>query len=166
MIQMKSARTVFLPLFATALFFVPNPRVAFAQQDNPNSLNDPRGGVRSDPNGLNDPRGGVRSTPNTLTDTRGGVRSGTGQPLQITVLLAGKPWAKAAITISKSDGTVVLKGYTGAGGVFTSYSALDADDYIITASTAHWSGTGNLSLKKSKDKASVKIRMSKKPAAN
>lgn len=152
MIQMKSARTVFLPLLATALFFAPYPRAAFAQQGSPHTSNDPRGGVRSSQNTLNDPGGGVRS--------------GNGQPLQITVLLAGKPWAKAAVAIAKSDGTVVVKGFTGADGTFTTFSALDADDYTITATTVHWAGSSNLTLKKSTAKAHVKIKMTKKPAGN
>ena len=97
-------------------------------------------------------------------DSKGGVRSADGQTLRVTVLLNGKPWAKAAVVITKADGTPAVSGVTGGNGTYTTTS-LDAGVFTVTASTTHYTATGNITLVKSAETAFLKLTLAKKPAA-
>lgn len=95
-------------------------------------------------------------------DSKGGMRSADGQTLRVTVILNGKPWAKASVVITKADGSPAVSGMTGANGTYTTTS-LDAGTFRVTASTVHYTATGNVTLVKSTEMAFLKLTLAKKP---
>ncbi len=97
-------------------------------------------------------------------DSKGGVRADDGQPLRVTVLLNGKPWAKAAVVITKADGTPAVSGVTATNGTYTTNS-LSAGVFSVSASTTHYSASSNITLVKSTETAFLKLTLAKKPTA-
>ncbi len=99
--------------------------------------------------------------------SKGGMRgmsSVDGQTLRVTVILNGKPWAKASVVITKADGSPAVSGMTSANGTFTTTS-LVAGTFTVTASTVHYTATGNVTLVKSNEMAFLKLTLAKKPTA-
>ena len=105
----------------------------------------------------------ARANANTTTGNNSGGtgRQGDGQPLRVIVTLNGAPVAKAAIAVSVSDGSVILRGVTKPTGIFVTTS-LDQGVYTVTAKTPKGTSTSPVTIIQSTDPAVVTLALAAK----